>query len=127
MHMLNQTSNLQVHPIIKGFFDKYPTPIAALTANVNDLASDIKWLGLQNRKAKNIQNFSHDWLYTDWEKISDYRGIGKYASGSYEIFIKKNLNVQPTDKVLIGYLEKQNERKNTRNTGQFRRKFRYLG
>jgi endonuclease III len=102
--MLNLTNNVQVHPIIGNFFEKYPNPEAVIQANINDIVEDIRTLGLYNRRAKNMQNFSHDWLYKDWSKITECRGIGKYASDSYEIFINGNRSVSPTDKVLIGYL-----------------------
>jgi hypothetical protein len=32
-------------------------------------------------------------------------GIGKYGRDSWEIFVKKNLSVEPTDKKLIIYLD----------------------
>lgn len=102
--MLNQTDNCQVHPIIGKFFEKFPNPESVVIAGPNDIIPEIRSLGLYNRRTKNIQNFSHDWLYKKWEKITDCRGIGKYASDSYEIFIKGNLNVDPTDKVLKSYL-----------------------
>lgn len=104
--MLNQTNNVQVHQIIESFFIKYPNPESVLSANMNDLIEDIRSLGLYNRRAKNIMNFSYDWIHKDWKRITDCRGLGKYASDSYEIFIKNNLNVQPTDKILIGWLKK---------------------
>lgn len=108
--MLNLTNNVQVHQIIKSFFEKYPCAKAVLSANINDITEDIKFLGLYNRRARNIVNFSYDWLYKNWKNISECRGIGKYASDSYEIFINNNLKVEPTDKVLRGYLnEKQKQ------------------
>lgn len=104
--MLNQTCNVQVHPIIGKFFEKYPNPESILYANVNDIANDIRTLGLYNRRAKTMQDFSHDWLCKDWKDITECRGIGKYGSDSYEIFVRKNLNVEPTDKVLLKYLKR---------------------
>ena len=94
------------HLLLGNFFQKYPNPEAVVQANINDIVEDIRSLGLYNRRAKNMQNFSHDWLYKDWSKITECRGIGKYASDSYEIFINGNRSVSPTDKVLIGYLNR---------------------
>lgn len=106
--MLNQTNNVQVHPMIENFFKKFPNPETILSSNINDITEEIRSLGLYNRRARNIINFSYDWLYKDWKNITECRGIGKYASDSYEIFIKNNLEVAPTDKVLIGYLKDVN-------------------
>ena len=39
-----------------------------------------------------------------FNRASELYGIGKYAEDSYEIFINGNLNVEPTDKILIRYL-----------------------
>ena len=61
--MLNQTNNVQVHAIICNFFDKYPTPQSILEAKQQDIVEEIRTLGLYNRRAKNIINFSDDWLH----------------------------------------------------------------
>ena len=105
--MLNQTSHKQVRPVITKFFDKYPTPNDLLSADKDTITNIIKPLGLYNVRCKNLINFSTDWIdKQNFKNITELRGIGKYASDSYEIFIKNNLNVNPTDKVLLIYLNK---------------------
>jgi len=103
--MLNQTNNKQVRPVIKKFFKKYTTPQEVIDADENDMINMMRSLGFYNRRTKSIKNFCYDWLYKDWNDITELRGIGKYASDSYEIFINGNLNVEPTDKVLLIYLD----------------------
>ena len=49
---------------------------------------------------------SQDYLSWDKNDASKLYGIGKYGSDSYEIFYKNNLNVNPTDKELIKYIER---------------------
>ena len=56
---------------------------------------------------------SRDYLTWDKQDAKMLYGIGKYGSDSYEIFFKNNLNVQPTDKELIRYLNEQNKSKRT--------------
>lgn len=56
---------------------------------------------------------SRDYLTWDKQNAKMLYGIGKYGSDSYEIFFKNNLNVQPTDKELIRYLNEQNKSKRT--------------
>ena len=103
--MLNQTSHKQVRPVITIFFDKYPTPNDLISGDLYDIINILKPLGLYNVRCKNLKNFSTDWINKKFENITELRGIGKYASDSFEIFIKNNLNVKPTDKVLLRYLE----------------------
>lgn len=104
--MLNQTSNKQVRPVIKEFFEKWPNPISVLKAKTEDMVAVLRPLGFYNVRADRIKHFSDDWIHkVGWKKVSELRGIGKYAEDSYEIFINGNKNVNPTDKVLIRYLD----------------------
>lgn len=110
--MLNQTSNQQVRPVIKEFFKRWPSPQSVIDADDEEMKDVIRSLGLYNRRTKSIKNFSRDWVkLPKGTDILSYRGLGQYAKDSYEIFINKNLNVNPTDKVLIRYL-KENKMSN---------------
>jgi hypothetical protein len=48
-----------------------------------------------------------DYVNWDGEDATKLYGIGKYGSDSYEIFFKRNYQVQPTDKELIRYLDEE--------------------
>lgn len=102
--MLNQTSNKNVRQVIYNFFEKWPTPQAVLSADQNDIRETIRPLGFYNIRTNRIVRFSHEYINKTFTKASELYGIGKYADDSYEIFIKGNLNVDPTDKILIRYL-----------------------
>mgnify|MGYP001597878446 FL=1 len=102
--MLNQTSNKNVRQVIYDFFDRWPTPNSILEANEDDIREAIRPLGFYNVRTNRIIRFSHDYINKKFDRASELYGIGKYAEDSYEIFINGNLNVEPTDKILIRYL-----------------------
>lgn len=114
--MLNQTSHKQVRAVITDFFERWPNAGIAANADEAEMAEVIKPLGLYNRRAKNIKKFSKMYVEfnehcTDlkWEEVNALYGIGKYGADSYEIFVKHNYDIEPTDKELIKYL---NDKKN---------------
>jgi methyl-CpG-binding domain protein 4 len=102
--MLNQTSNKNVRQVIYTFFDRWPTPQSIINANVQDIIEHIRPLGFYNMRARRIQRFAHEYITKPFKSACELHGIGKYANDSYEIFINGNLNVNPTDKILLKYL-----------------------
>ena len=104
--MLNQTKAKQVRQVIFEFFEEYPDEQAVLDADEKEMVEFLRPLGLYNRRTKNIKNFTYDWIRDKRKKdVTKLRGIGKYGADSYEIFVNENFNVEPTDKVLIAFLE----------------------
>jgi methyl-CpG-binding domain protein 4 len=104
--MMNQTKAKQVRQVIFEFFEEYPDEQSVLDADEKEMLEFLRPLGLYNRRTKNIKNFTYDWVRDKRKKdVSKLRGIGKYGLDSYEIFVRGNLNVIPTDYVLISYLE----------------------
>lgn len=102
--MLNQTSNKNVRQVIYTFFDRWPTPNSVINADPNQIKEHIRPLGFYNRRTSTIMKFSLEYIQKSFNQASELYGIGKYANDSYEIFINGNLNVNPTDKILIKYL-----------------------
>lgn len=102
--MLNCTSRKQVDQVRFSFFKKYSTADAILKADLEEIKNEIALLGFKNRRANTIVRFSQDWKTLGWIDPKELYGIGKYAQDSWEIFQKKNLNVEPTDGVLLQYL-----------------------
>ena len=102
--MLNQTSNKNVRQVIYSFFDKWPTPQSVIEADPVEIREHIRPLGFYNLRTNRIQRFSQEYITKSFSKASELYGIGKYADDSYEIFINGNLNVQPTDKILLRFL-----------------------
>lgn len=102
--MLNQTSNKNVRQVIYSFFDRWPTPQSVVNANTQDIVEHIRPLGFYNVRARRLQRFSLEYIEKRFIRASELHGIGKYADDSYEIFIRGNLEVNPTDKILIKFL-----------------------
>jgi len=102
--MLNCTSRKQVDQIREEFFNRYPDPESASSADPIEMEDLIKGLGFRKKRTATIQRFSNDWVTRKWSEPKELYGIGKYAQDSWEIFQKGNLNVEPTDGVLIKYL-----------------------
>jgi methyl-CpG-binding domain protein 4 len=103
--LLNQTTNVQVRPILKNLFEKFPIPQKMIDAKDQEIIDIIRSAGLYNRRTATIKRFSKEYIRQSHNHISELHGIGRYASDSYEIFINGNLNISPTDKVLIKYLK----------------------
>jgi methyl-CpG-binding domain protein 4 len=102
--MLNQTSNKNVRQVIYTFFDRWPTPQSVINADPNEIREHIRPLGFYNRRTLTIQRFSREYIEKTFNRASELHGIGKYADDSYEIFIRGNLDVNPTDKILRRFL-----------------------
>lgn len=113
--MLNQTSWKQVDRVSPTFFEKWPTPQHLLKSTEAEIAQVIRPLGFYNRRAKTLLKLAAAWLElkASWpnpveapiSEISKLPGVGKYALDSWKIFQLGDLTVEPTDKVLIAYLE----------------------
>ena len=44
-----------------------------------------------------------------FKSVDELYGIGQYAKDSWEIFQNSNMNINPTDKVLLAYLSIENK------------------
>jgi len=103
--LLNQTSNVQVRKVLDDLFNLIPNPPSAVSADPVKIESVIRSTGFSKIKTDRIQRLSSMWL-SGFSSVSQLPGVGKYASDSWEIFVNKNLDVCPTDKKLIAYLER---------------------
>jgi len=101
--LLNLTNRKQVDTIRDELFSKYPTPKKMVNANQSELAELLKPLGLYNRRAKSLKKMSEGYV-KGFKSVDELYGIGQYAMDSWEIFQNNNKNVNPTDKVLLAYL-----------------------
>ena len=104
--LLNLTLRKQVDGIRHELFSKYPTEYEMMEANEDELSEILRPLGLYRRRAKTLIKFSWMWVngFTD---VMELHGVGKYAKDSWEIFQMNNMNVVPTDKVLLEYLHQE--------------------
>ena len=102
--LLNLTNRKQVDTIRDELFKRYPTPKKMMKANQSELAELLKPLGLYNRRAKSLKKMSEGYV-KGFKSVDELYGIGQYAKDSWEIFQNNNKNVNPTDKVLLAYLD----------------------
>jgi len=101
--LLNLTNRKQVDTIRDELFTKYPTPKDMMKANQSELAELLKPLGLYNRRAKSLIKMSKGYV-KGFKSVDELFGVGQYAKDSWEIFQHGNMDVNPTDKVLLEYL-----------------------
>ena len=104
--MLNLTNRRQVDGVRKILFKKYPTAKHMMKADEMELALLLKPLGLYNRRAKTLIRFSKEYM-RGFNDVGKLYGIGRYAMDSWEIFQNDNTQIEPTDKVLLQYLEQE--------------------
>jgi methyl-CpG-binding domain protein 4 len=83
----------------------YSTPEALARADVADLEERLRPLGLWRRRARVLVELSRRCVTRDWSDPRELPGVGPYARDSYEIFVRGNLDVTPTDRFLRRYLE----------------------
>jgi len=101
---LNKTSNKKALPILRKFFDSWPTANLASKADPNELAELLRPMGLNNLRANIIIRFSNEFLVKSWKYPEELHGIGKYGNDSYRIFCTDEWkNVHPKDKKLSFY------------------------
>jgi methyl-CpG-binding domain protein 4 len=104
---LNQVDRRQTKPVLKEFFERWPTAGFLLFATVDEIAEMLKPLGMQNVRAKRIYKMSQQWLDWDGEDATKLCGIGKYGSDSYRIFYKNDIPNDVEDKELKRYIEEE--------------------
>lgn len=103
--MLNQTGRKPVKSVLPKFLNLWPSPEKFLSAHHMTVKKVIKPLGMSKVRYTRLKGMTKDYMTWDHVDANQLYGIGKYGSDSYEIFFKKNYNVNPTDKELKKYLE----------------------
>jgi len=105
--MLNQTGRRPVKTVYPLFMHHWPTPGSLLFSTPEQVKNVIWSLGMSTVKENRIRRMTDDYVNWDGEDATKLYGIGKYGSDSYEIFFKRNYQVQPMDKELIRYLDEE--------------------
>jgi methyl-CpG-binding domain protein 4 len=86
-------------------FSLYPDADSMRNSDPERLAILLKPLGFYNRRSKTLIKFSDEWITKDWQHPRELHGIGEYAAASWDIFYEHRLDVEPTDGVLVKYLQ----------------------
>lgn len=122
----NQTPGSRARPYLAKLFEKYPTARLLALANQQELAEEIKPLGLHNVRARRLIQLATEWLtrppvkgtrsprkgipkrmaYPDTE-VSHLPGCGPYAMDSYRLFCTGDgwREVRPDDRELRPYVK----------------------
>ncbi len=108
--LVNMTNWKQAKPVLtelRGwYFDE--THISLLIEE--DFYEFLRPLGLWKRRSKSIINLAKAFKANPpvtAEDVLKFPGCGKYAADSWAIFVEGRTDVEPTDKVLIHYLERK--------------------
>jgi methyl-CpG-binding domain protein 4 len=101
----NRTTGAQVEAMIDRLLERYPTPLDLATAELSGLELLLRPLGLWRRRARTLVEMSRRIANGEWSDPRDLPGVGQYATDSYEIFVKGNLDVPAKDSWLRRYLE----------------------
>tara|TARA_Y100000034_G_scaffold117394_1_gene156772 strand:- start:854 stop:1279 length:426 start_codon:yes stop_codon:yes gene_type:complete len=100
----NQTKRVCAEPILWDFFEKYPTPECAASADIDELIEMLSPLGLQKRRAYTLIRFSREFVEKEWKLPRDLYGIGKYGTDAWQIFCQGSWQeVSPSDHALNDY------------------------
>ena len=103
--LLNRTKRAQVDRVREELFRTYTDALDMADADPVELARILQPLGFQNKRAQTLIKFSDDWVSKDWTDPKELHGIGQYAADSYDIFYNNKLDINPSDGVLVKYLE----------------------
>jgi len=82
----------------------YPTPVSMESADVQDLQSLLKPLGMWRKRSTTLQRFSREYLEKNWNTPKELFGCGKYAEDTWRVFCMGDWkNVEPNDHALNKY------------------------
>ena len=106
--LLNQTSNVQVRPVIRKFFESFPTPNSLNESDQDSISLILQPTGFQNVKAKRIIAFTKVWNAGERDP-NKFPGIGPYGRDTWRIFMENKTDFFPADKKLSAYLKQLNQ------------------
>lgn len=109
---LNLCSGAALESVHHDLFALWPTALHMATADQQEVEALVAHLGLQRRRSRSLIRMSTAYaMLWDGRDPIDLPGIGRYGADSYLIFVRGQLDVQPTDKELRKYLEWMKQQK----------------
>jgi len=124
--LLNRTTRGQVDIVLHKFLSQWPTANTVIAASYEDIVDTIRPLGICNRRAKSLIQFSKDYLECIEHKkkteslkegivefklsrteVLSLHNCGVYAYDAYRIFIQKSIDIVATDHALQDYIDYQ--------------------
>lgn len=100
--LLNQTTRQAVDRVWPVLFERFPGPSHMGLAKPEEIAEILQTLGLQNRRAKSIRQFSLEWNRavlrgTQQKEVLEmtFTGVGEYARDSWIVFVEHDRERYP--------------------------------
>ena len=103
--LLCRTRKVCVAPMLKGFFARWPTAGDLARSDTEELEAVLQPLGLQRRRARQLQRFSVRYLGDSWEELTDLPGVGAYVRDAVGLVCFGLTDVACGDKALLEYVE----------------------
>lgn len=108
--LVNLTTWKSAEPVFESIREKWPTPEELEKADPSVLYRMVAKLGFGKIRSTRLPALAAMYLYRSPKTAKDVLelpGCGKYASDSWAIFVEGRLDIEPTDKELIAWLEKR--------------------
>lgn len=123
---LNRTQRVQVDVVMHSFLQQWPTAESVASANVDEISTLIAPMGIRNRRARGIVQFSKEYLellkskvnqdktmkpskeasfHLSEDEIKKFYNCGQYVADAYRIFIQRDWTTNSTDHALEAYVE----------------------
>lgn len=103
---LNLTTRKQMEPVVEEIFKRWPDALSLANAEDSELTEVIRSLGMWKRRTSTLKTMSKQYQEGKWNNVLELKGVGKYASDAYRIFMLGDWrNVQPNDHALNDYHE----------------------
>lgn len=107
--LVNRTNWLQAKPVLEKLRNKFGGPAHLSQSGWDGLVVYMKPLGLWQMRSKSIIKLAEAYYRNPPKTAEDVLklpGCGKYAADSWALFVEGRTDVEPTDKVLIHYLQR---------------------
>lgn len=103
----NLTKRRTAEPYFWKVLNRWPTSKDLANADMTELVTMIRPLGLSQRRGKALKKMSYEYTHKVWQDDpTRLYGIGKYGSDSYKIFVLDEwADVKPTDGALKNYVK----------------------
>lgn len=107
--LVNMTTWKSAEPVFEKIRSRWPTCEELGAASQEELFRMVQRLGFGKIRAQRLPTMATYYKYrkpTSALEVYQMPGCGKYASDSWAIFVEGRRDVEPTDKELIAWLEK---------------------
>lgn len=109
--LVNMTTWRQAEPVFEEIRRRFPTPEDLEKADPALMYRLVAKLGFGKIRSTRLPALAAMYLYVNPKTAEDVMrlpGCGKYAADSWAIFVENRRDVEPTDKELIAWLERNN-------------------